>query len=353
MGRKTTKVLFATDEEKKMINPENRILINDFLNYLETTDHSPNSIVVYKSNLELFFTYLLNFAKNKDFVDIKKRDIMNWQNYLIKKGLSPARIRVLKSTISSLGIFIESILDEEEKWESFRNIVNKIPAPNSGVVREKTILTDEQLENLLDKLVELGKIQIATFVAMSAYSGTRKSETILYKRSFFTEDTCKNGLYVTPKIRTKGKGVAGKLLNKYCLKSKVDKYLELWDIEREEKEINIDDLFVVKRGGEWICASISTVDGWMEICSKILGEPCYCHNFRHYFVSFLDRENVPISVIKDIIGHNDISMTQHYSDNPKEDAFMKYFSEDGIKQVESKGLEDIEQGNIKQNIRRR
>lgn len=341
MGRKTTKVLFATEEEKEKINPENKVLIEDFLNYLETTDHSPNSIIVYKSNLEIFFTYILNFAKNKDFVDIKKRDIMNWQNYLIKKGLSPARIKILKSTVSSLGIFIENILDEEEKWENFRNIVNKIPAPNSGDVREKTILTDEELKNLLDQLIKMDKIQIATFVAMSAYSGSRKSETILYKRSFFTDDTCKNGLYVTPQIRTKGKGVAGKLLNKYCLRAKVDKYLELWDKERKEKEVNIDDLFVVKRNGKWIPASVSTVDGWMNVCSDILGEPCYCHNFRHYFISFLERQNVPISVIKDIVGHNDISVTQHYSDNPKEDAFMKYFSEDGIVKVEEKGLNDI------------
>ena len=55
----------------------------------------------------------MKFAKNKDFVDIKKRDIMNFQNYLIKQGLSPARIRVLRSSISSLSNFIENILDEE------------------------------------------------------------------------------------------------------------------------------------------------------------------------------------------------------------------------------------------------
>lgn len=341
MARQTNRVLITTEEEISKINPDNLELMEDFLNYLETTDHSPKSIIVYKSNLNIFFVYLMKYCKNKDFVDIKKRDIMNWQNYLIKGGLSPARIKVLKSTISSLGIFIESILDEEKKWEDFRNIVNKIPAPSSNEVREKTILSDEQLEMLLDKLIQLNKIQIALFVAMSAFSGSRKAETIQYKRSFFTDETCKSGLYVTPEIRTKGKGVTGKKLNKYCIKNKVDKYLKLWDKEREIKGINIDDLFVVKKKDKWQCATIATVNGWMDICTKILGEPCYCHNFRHFFCSFLERQNIPISVIKDIIGHNDISMTQRYVDNPKEDAFMKYFSEDGIKQVEQKGLADI------------
>ena len=94
-----------------------------------------------------------------NFVDIKKRDIMNFQNYLIKQGLSPARIRVLRSSISSLSNFIENILDEEEKYENFRNIVNKIPAPTLQAVREKTVISDEEVEVLLDTLVKKNKIQ--------------------------------------------------------------------------------------------------------------------------------------------------------------------------------------------------
>lgn len=341
MGRQTNKVLLTTPEEIDKILPSNMELIQDFVNYLETTDHSPKSIVVYKNNLDIFFVYLMQKEKNIDFVNIKKRHIMNFQNFMIKGGLSPARIRNIKSTISSLSLFIESILDEEEKWEGFRNIVNKIPSPSLSPTREKTVLSDEELETLLDKLVESNKIQIALFVAMSAFSGSRKAETIQYKRSWFTTDTCKNGLYVTPEIRTKGKGIKGKLLVKYCLKSKVDKYLELWDMEREKQNIEIDDLFVTKRKGDWIPASISTVDSWMGKCSEILGETVYAHSLRHFFISYLRRESVPIEIIKDIVGHEDVSMSQKYDDNPKENGFLKYFSDEGINKIEDKKLSDI------------
>ena len=341
MGRKTEKVLLTTPEEIENILPENKELMEDFLNYLETTDHSPKSIFVYKNNLEIFFVYLYKKEHNIDYVKVKKRHILNFQNYMVKGGLSSARIRNIKSTLSSLGNFIESMLDEEPKWENFRNIINKIPSPTLNTVREKTILSDEQLEELLDKLIKLNKIQIATFVAMSAFSGTRKAETIQYQRSWFTPENCKHGLYITPEIRTKGKGVLGKKLQKYCLKSKVDKYLELWDKEREEKNITIDDLFVVKRNGEWIPAKISTVDSWMETCSDLMAIPIYAHNFRHFFVSYLSRESVPINVIKDIVGHEDVSMSERYDDNPKEDSFLKYFSDEGINKIEEKGLEDI------------
>ena len=341
MGRQTNFVLKTTQEDIDNILPENRELIDDFINYLETTDHSPASIKVYKNNLYIFFTYLLNKEKNIDYCKVKKRHILNFQNYMVKNGLSSARIRNIKSSLSSLGIFIESMLDEEEKWENFRNIINKIPSPTLNTVREKTVLTDEQLEELLDKLVKSKKINIALFVAMSAFSGSRKAETIQYKRSWFTDENCKNGLYITPEIRTKGKGVSGKRLQKYCLKSKVDKYLELWDKEREEKNITIDNLFVVKRNGEWIPAKISTVDSWMETCSNLMGIPIYAHSYRHFFISYLCRESIPINIIKDIVGHEDVSMSERYNDNPKEDSFLKYFSDEGINKIEEKKLSDL------------
>lgn len=341
MARKTNRALVTTEEEINKILPENRELMEDFLNYLETTDHSPKSINVYKSNLNIFFVWLMKYAKNKDFVDIKKRDIMNFQNYLLKKELSPARIRVLRSSISSLSNFIESVLDEEEKYENFRNIVNKIPAPNLQSVREKTVISDEEVEFLLDELVKKNKIQIAMFVAMCAYSGARKSEIVQYKRSFFLDESVRNGLYITPEIRTKGKGVAGKKLKKYVLKNKVDYYLELWDKERERLGVDIDDLFIVKKEVGFRPATASTVTWWMNICTQILKKSVYAHSFRHYFVSSLRRANVPLDVIKDIVGHASSEVTAIYDDNPKEDGFLKYFSDEGIVQVENKSLSDI------------
>ena len=123
--------------------------------------------------------------------------LKNFQNYLIKQGLSPARIRVLRSSISSLSNFIENILDEEEKYENFRNIVNKIPAPTLQAVREKTVISDEEVEILLDTLVKKNKIQLACFVAMAAYSGARKSELVQYKTTFFKDENVRNNKLIT------------------------------------------------------------------------------------------------------------------------------------------------------------
>ena len=77
MARKTNRALVTTEEERNKILEENKELVEDFLNYLETTDHAPKSINVYKSNLNIFFVWLMKFAKNKDFVnkDLDLNDI--------------------------------------------------------------------------------------------------------------------------------------------------------------------------------------------------------------------------------------------------------------------------------------
>lgn len=69
-------------------------------------------------------------------------------------ALSPRRVRRVKSTLSSMSLFIENILDDEEGYENFRPIIKKIESPVNEAVREKTIFSDEQVELLMDTLVE-------------------------------------------------------------------------------------------------------------------------------------------------------------------------------------------------------
>lgn len=340
MARETKKVLFVSDDEFNQINAENKSLFDEFMMYCQTVDLSKETIKVYRSNLRIFFVWYHKNCRGKSFIDVKKRDLMAFQNYLVTNGLSPSRVRILRSSISSISNFIENVLDDE--FPDFRNITNKIPAPTLNPVREKTVMEEAQLEELLEKLISLKKYQVACFVAMAAYTGARKSELVQYKRSFFTDDSVKGGLYVTPQIRTKGKGSMGKMMSKYGLKFKLDKYLELWDKERERLGVDIDDLFIVRDGDGFRPAQQTTVDSYMKLCSKLLDMDCYCHSFRHFFVSNLVRADIPLEVIRDLVGHNDSSTTEIYNDVPKEDGFMKYFGEDGINKVEKKAIEDLQ-----------
>lgn len=312
--RKTKRLKAITDEEFALVNEDNRELLDEFFEYCESVDKSPATIRQYTSDLRIVMTWFKQYAKNKDFVDIQKRDVIKFQGWCIKQGMSPARIRGLRSATSSLGIYIENMMDD--LYPDFRNIINKIPAPNLSAVREKTILESSQIEKLLDDLVADNRYQQACFIAVLAGSGMRKSEITQCNVSWFVGDKVEiyEGMYVSPEIRTKGAGVRGKRMTKYIIADIAQKYIDLWMKERESLGIDNEELFVIKRKGEFARIKDSTVDSWMLLFSRLTDEICYAHAFRHYSATFLKRNGAPIDQIRDFLGHNDSSTSELYVD---------------------------------------
>ena len=115
MPRKTKMNSITSPELLAQVNPNNKRLAQDFLEYLESVNRSAGTIHGYANDLDIFFVWVLQNANNKDFVDITKRDIVKYQNWLVNEnGNSPSRVRRLKAAISSLSNFVENILDEDK-----------------------------------------------------------------------------------------------------------------------------------------------------------------------------------------------------------------------------------------------
>ncbi len=313
MARSTRRMKEITNEDWDKVNKENKMLLDDYLEYCQTVDRSPKTIINYKSDLKIIFNWFKDNAQNKTFYEINKRDVSKFQNWCINQEMSSSRIRRLRSAMSSVSNYIENMLDDI--YPQFRNIINKIPAPSLSHVREKTILSDEQIETLLAKLIEEKRYQLACFVAILAGSGMRKSEVVQCKLDwFFNNPTIYEGMYVTPEIRTKGAGKMGKRLKKMIIVDVVDKYLKLWHKQRKELGIDSEWLFVVNNGKEWTPIKDSTVDSWMGTLTKLTGVDNYAHCYRHYAATWLKRNGVSVDTIKDFFGHNDSSTTQIYID---------------------------------------
>lgn len=207
-------------------------------------------------------------------------------------------------------------------------------------MREKTVLSDEQVELLLNTLVERKEYEKACAIAICAYSGMRKAELLQMRMEYFDESHLEFGcLYKTDKIRAKGRGQLGKQINKYIMK-KVDKYIDLWSAERERLGIESEWVFVKKcKDG---CVKRESVDNWTDEFSEIVGEDFYFHSLRHYVCSNLSANNLPAEVIREFFQWESVEMIKIYNDNSAVDDFDKYFSVDGVnKQENSKGFSDI------------
>jgi integrase len=339
MARKKAYRRLTDEETINQINPENIRLIEDFIDYKRSQMRSPETLKGYRNDLEIFFVWNLLNNGNKPFVNLAKRDIIAYQNFCLNDNKnSPARLKRLKSTLSELGNYIETVLDDE--YEDYRCNIKKIKSPPSQLTFEQTVLSNEQVEFLINTLVEQKKYQQACCIALAAYSGSRKTELTEFRLEFFDNPKILFGsLIKSPKIKTKGLAL-GKYIPRWVLYWKFKPYLDLWLQEREEKGIQSEWLFVAPNSdGTYRRLTSAAIGAWADSCTQILGVDFYMHALRHFFVTELSRAGVPDSVIQMIVGWSSRDMVDRYCDLEADDEIGKYFDENGLKQ-------DIKQGTL-------
>ena len=340
MGRMTKMNSITSEAKLAQVNPENMQLLAEFLDYLRSVQRSETTIEGYDSDIKIAWVWCLEHNGNKFFVDWTKRNIVAYQNWLLNENEnSPARIRRLKAALSSLSNYIENVCDDD--YPNFRNIINKIESPVNQPVREKTVLTDDDVENMLHKLVDLKRYDVACFVALAAYGGRRKAELCRFRVDDFADDklVCGGSLWRSAPIKTKGRA-NGKYLNCYTLVKPFRLYLKLWMEERERLGIESEWLFPMREDPSKT-VQISTVNSWMETISRLTGRYIYAHSFRHYHVTKLSNEGLPDDVIQEILGWADISLVGVYKDRTTEATLDMYFDENGIKMMDRTTLSDL------------
>ena len=342
MGRGTVYNNITSLDKLEKINPANRELGEDFLEYLSSVNRSPATIKNYRSDLNIFWVYCLEHLNNKFFIELNKREIVKFQNYCLNKwGWGSARIHRVKSCLSSLSNYIENILDDE--FEDYRGIIKKIESPSKNTVRQKSIFTEEQIDLLLDTLVATGRYYVACAVALALYSGCRKAELAEFKVSWFDDSNLivDGAMYKTPvEIRTKGHGKEGKPLYKYTL-CDFKKYYDLWIEYRKKNGIESEWLFVRKTENGYEQAKNTTFDSYAVTCSNILNMPFYFHALRHNLCTKLCKCNLPSKIIQEYFGWSNPSLIDVYDDSEASEDFGKYFTTKGIVQAKSGSLNDI------------
>lgn len=341
MARSTKMNSITSPELLRQVNPKNTELLSDFLDYLRSLQRSETTIAGYENDIQIAWVWCLRNNENKFFVDWTKRQVVKYQNWLLNENQnSPARVKRLKASLSSLANFIENILDDE--FPNFRNIIKKVESPVNQPVREKTVFTDEQIDTLLNTLTEAKKYDKACALALALCSGRRKSELLRFKVSDFSDDrrVCGGALYKTSPIKTKGSGVTGKQLECFCLVNKFKPYFDQWMQYRQEVGIDSEWLFPDKSNPKEPL-QISTLNSWANTFSRMLGVDFYWHAMRHMTVTNFKRAGLPDSAIQEYIGWSDISMVPVYSDMQADEQLGMYFNSGGIVIPETKSFSEM------------
>ena len=325
-GRDTYRKVITSDALIASINPDNKKLMERFLKNF-ATKRSPNSVTVYRSTLLIFLTWNLLENDNKRFVDIRKIELSDFFDYAVTElHWNSNRFATAHSCLSSFSAWIENYYDDVEGYEHFRNLLPKIEKPVKEAVREKTVLKQEDIDNLIKHFEANDKLQDLCLLSLAISCGARISELARFTTDLIDENnTVFDGLFLetTKKIVTKGRGVNGKMLTKYILKDQFLPYYKKWLIIREKimKENNQEHnfIFITKDGKP---ANADRLRDWISTWGDIVGKPMFPHCLRHYNVSMYKRLDLDDDLIVYLTGWAEGSghtMISIYNDNEMKD----------------------------------
>ena len=315
-GRETYRKIITSPELIKQINPENVKLMERFLKNF-ATKRSPKSVVVYRSNLNIFFCWNVEFNENVFFVDFKKYMLLDFFDYCCTElKWSSNRYSQMHSCLSSFSTFIEDIYDEQ--YPNFRNLLPKIEKLPKEFVRKKSVFSKEDIDGLMDWLGEINKPQEQCLLALMVSSGARASELTRFTTdSIDEENTAFEDLFLetTKEIQIKGRGTNGKQAVRYIIKDSFLPYYKKWLSIRakimEENGETHDSIFIKNDGKP---AETSTIRSWMEKWDNALNKHLYPHSLRHLFVTNCIRSGLQPDFIQEIIAWSSSDMVQLYND---------------------------------------
>lgn len=325
------KIEEVTDEFwENEINEVNRELIEDFLSQRHL---SPQTLKQYESALKIFAkwvydnTYSKKQKTEKIIPELKPRDALKYQNYLIGMGLSPNAVKFKRSAVSSLCGFIELYYSDE--YKDFRNIYTKnVPSVHKSNVKEKVPLTMKEIEKISRILTKNEEWQKLAYLWFTYSTGCRRAEARQLLKEVTTYKIAKDKqgnnkkYYLTHTIRAKGGGIEGKP-RKFKFDQRAMDAIQKW-IEFRSSLVDSDDceyVFVSKRNGVFQQLSANTFNLWCKEFSEMIGgKPVHPHLFRSSRATIaVVEEGHDIKAVQKMLGHNSSTTTEIYIVRDDED----------------------------------
>lgn len=294
------------------INPYNKELIEEFLSQQHL---SPATLKQYTSALRIFAKWVHDFRRNKDITDLKARDALQYQNWLISQGLSPNAIKFKRSAVSSLCGFIELFYSDEHP--TFRNIFTKaIPNIPKQNVKEKVPLTTDEIEKLVEELTKHQEWQKLAYLLFSYSTGCRREEArqLLKEVITYSKHKDKNGneknFYVTHPIRCKGRGKLGKVRS-FAFDDRAMEAIKKWIEARDDDDCPY--VFVSKTKNGYKQISANTFNLWCDEFSEIIGKKVHPHLIRSSrATNAVVAEGKDIKAVQALLGHESSTTTEIY-----------------------------------------
>jgi site-specific recombinase XerD len=317
------KIKEVTDEEWQSINPENREMVENYLNEIVTL--SKQTVKQYTSALRIYFRFIKEEVKDCLFYEIKPRDFLKYQNYLTRQNMSSSGIKFKRSSVSAFNEWV--ITYYSDLYPTFHNYITKqIKSPPKAFVHPKEPLTEEELDKIVKVLDEKEMWQQKAYLLYTYSTACRRTESMLLlkevadydliikKRKSKDEDgkeiEVESRYYLTHEIRCKGKSDAGKP-RKLKFDEKAMDAIKKWLEVRGEDDcpyMFVSKYREIKQVGE------STFGEWChKYFEPIIGRRIHPHLFRESrATNLVVHQGKDIEIAKSLLGHESSETTQIY-----------------------------------------
>lgn len=330
----------VTDIEWLTVNEFNREMVEDFLE--NQPDLSQKTLLAYKSGLRIFFIWVKEHLKDKNFTEIKKKEFQKYLNWLTNRGLSDSAIKFKKSTVSTFCNYV--MLMYEEEYPTFRNFTVGLKVVQTGYVHEKVPLTPDEYVALCEELEKREEWQKLAYLVFSYSTGCRRAEARQLLKEVVDypakekvikiidengkEHEVVSRQFLTHTIRCKGRSIVGKQ-RKLKFGEDAMTWLKKWLEVRGEDDCPY--MFVVKqKNNETRQVGEGVFNDWCQgIFTQIVGKRVTPHSIRRSrATNLVVYEHKSAEVAQKLLGHNDVSTTKnHYiikndSDDESDEAFI-------------------------------
>lgn len=312
----------VTDEMWEQVHPIYRELFEE---YLGSVDLSPNTKKQYTSGLRQFGWFVKNSLNNKPLYKIKKRDAMRYINYLREdRKMSSSGINFKKSAVSAFCQWIENYIadDYEDEngelvFETFRNFMQGLPPVVKNRVYDKVQVTREEYELMMKALKSDEDYLGMAWLAVAFNVGARRSEIIQFKTNILSQDFGVESYIMSNKVRGKGRGEDGKILE-FMFNKEAVKYCKLWI---EKRGYEHEDIFTVGIGDNARRLGSNWADYFCEnTLSHIVGRRIHPHIFKASCITNLLDQGVDMKLVSKFVAHHEsVETTQIYDLRKHED----------------------------------
>lgn len=309
--------------DDKILNEEYPKLLTDFVRYLETMKgSSKNTIDSYVLDLMLMFKFFkVKYSlvpESTEFKDIKVVDIDStfinkislddMHDYLIfsKKYLENGNSTIARKIASMRSFF--KFLHYKAKVIS-KDYTAELDKPKTGKRKPKYMNLDEA-SGLLSSINSRNYERDFLIITLFLNCGMRLAELCSINCTDINEDM----------IRIIGKGNKERTiyLNNACIDA-IEAYLPIRNKFLKGKDIEEDALIISERGNRIARRTVQSIIETQLTKAGLQGKGYSTHKLRHTSATLMYKYgDVDVLLLKEILGHEDVSTTQIYTHTDNE-----------------------------------